>query len=72
MERITIQTFDECPLLKQGFRITGKVNGFMYISNQKKIAAIALLQCIKCPFNQKGCIPYANIIDIHEIMAKVG
>ncbi len=72
MERITAQNFDRCPLLKEGFAISGRTKNFIYISNPKKIAVIMLLECAKCPFNKNGCKPYANIIDIHEIMAKVG
>ncbi len=71
MERITVQTFDKCPLLNEGFSISGRVKGFIYLSNPKKIAVLMLLKCATCPFNKNGCTPYANITDIHEIMAKV-
>lgn len=71
MERITAQTFDKCPLLKEGFSISGKTKKFIYLSNRNKIAVLMLLKCARCPFNKNGCIPYANVDDVHEIMAKV-
>lgn len=71
MERITVQTFGKCPLLKEGFSISGRIRGFIYLSHLQKVAAIALLKCAECPFNKKGCTPYANTDDLREIMAKV-
>jgi hypothetical protein len=71
MERITIETFDKCPLLTKGFKITGIVKKKVYLSNPKPIAITGLLQCTKCHYKGNGCTPYANVTDLHEIMIKI-
>jgi hypothetical protein len=71
MERMTLSSFDRCPLLKHGFEITSQVNKSIFITNKEFIAYIALLACSKCQFNKNGCTPSANFFDIHEIEARI-
>ena len=71
MERMTLSSFDICPLLKHGFKITGQVNNSIFISSKEFNALIALLTCNKCQFNKNGCTPSANFFDIHEIEARI-
>lgn len=71
MEKITVQTFEECPLLKGGYKIVGQKGLSIYISNHDLPAIIGLLTCAGCIYKNNGCSPSMNFFDLHEIEASI-